>query len=246
MTPTGSSDGAITPPVLPFSQNHIVGKQETPIVEQRSQSGTDKYRYSGIRSDQIRLLLVHKGAFDDPINCSMKPVNMEDIGRLNINYYALSYAWGKRQSSFFQMLDIYIRDIKADDSPNQDEPDARKQAATLSSGTMKLWPNLFDALKGLRSVGEDLWFWIDAISINQNNTDEKTNQLPKMFDIYSNAISVCVWLGKEMTDIDFMMEDDTSRKATVNRRAQACNQCRPYATVCRTPRRVWAMSADNT
>jgi hypothetical protein len=160
---------------------------------------------------------------------------MEDIGRLNINYYALSYAWGKRQSSFFQMLDIYIRDIKADDSPDQDEPDARKQSATMSSGTMTLWPNLFDALNGLRSVGEDLWFWIDAISINQDNADEKTIQLPKMFDIYSNAISVCVWLGKEMTSVDWLIEEDTPRKATVNRRGQACNQCQPYATVCRTP-----------
>ena len=39
--------------------------------------------------------------------------------------------------------------------------------------------------------------WIDSISINQNDTTERNNQVAMMSDIYSTAMSVVVWLGME-------------------------------------------------
>jgi hypothetical protein len=165
MTPTGSSDGAKTPPVLSFSETPIFRKQAMPEFEVGSQLGGDKYRYSMIRSDQIRLLMVHKGSFEVPINCSMKAVTMKEIEELKINYYALSYAWGEKHSSLFQLLDINIHDITAEDSMQSLNPDVPQVLANLPSQSMSLWPNLFDALKRLRSTGEDLWFWIDAVCI---------------------------------------------------------------------------------
>ncbi len=57
-------------------------------------------------------------------------------------------------------------------------------------------PNLHQALKRLRHRDYDRWFWVDAICINQNDNAEKSHQLPRMLDIYRNAIEVCIWLGE--------------------------------------------------
>ncbi|KAH9217334.1 heterokaryon incompatibility, partial [Leptodontidium sp. 2 PMI_412] len=37
--------------------------------------------------------------------------------------------------------------------------------------------------------------WIDAICIDQNNTQERSAQVARMREIYSKAISPLIWLG---------------------------------------------------
>ena len=46
-----------------------------------------------------------------------------------------------------------------------------------------------------RSIFTPNLFWIDAICINQEDKDEKSDQLPMMTDIYRRASRVVVWLG---------------------------------------------------
>lgn len=55
-------------------------------------------------------------------------------------------------------------------------------------------PNLVETLKGLRSHGFKR-FWIDALCINQSDTHERDLQVQHMFEIYSYAQNVCIWLG---------------------------------------------------
>ncbi|KNG80943.1 hypothetical protein ANOM_011029 [Aspergillus nomiae NRRL 13137] len=63
----------------------------------------------------------------------------------------------------------------------------------------KPWPN------GLR-LSAQRPMWIDAISINQEDLAERNTQVALMSNIYSNAISVVVWLGVEDERIHLGLE----------------------------------------
>jgi hypothetical protein len=56
--------------------------------------------------------------------------------------------------------------------------------------------NLYAALSELRQPDHDRLLWIDAICINQYDTDEKGDQVQMMRDIYARASRTIVWLGK--------------------------------------------------
>lgn len=53
--------------------------------------------------------------------------------------------------------------------------------------------------------------WVDAISIDQNNINEKNHQVPMMSQIYGAATSVLIWLGdgdeKSKLALDFIKND---------------------------------------
>jgi hypothetical protein len=142
-------------------------------------------------ADVIRVLIVHPGVSDDPVECSLKirllqrldsrgdakEIKIQGIEDKDLplyEYVALSYAWEGQQPS----KPIKIRHPK-------------------QSVTHLVTANLYEALQGLRSSSEDRCFWADAICMDQNNNEEKSQQLPLMSRIYSEAKNVCVWLGKE-------------------------------------------------
>lgn len=83
-------------------------------------------------------------------------------------YIALSYTWGDQTKT---------NTILVDDQPF----DATE--------------NLENALKHLRDAEKDLYFWVDAICINQRDEDEKEHQLQLMPTIFSQAQETRVWLG---------------------------------------------------
>lgn len=62
--------------------------------------------------------------------------------------------------------------------------------------------SLYSALEALRRKGEDVLVWADALSIDQQNPDEKSQQLSLMSDIYKKAQYVAVWLGPKGDDSD--------------------------------------------
>lgn len=55
--------------------------------------------------------------------------------------------------------------------------------------------NLGKALR--RVLDKSTWYWIDAISIDQNNDEERVHQVQRMRDIYSTAETVTIWLGAD-------------------------------------------------
>jgi hypothetical protein len=106
-------------------------------------------------------------------------------------YQALSYAWGPKTD----FKSILIENVQASsEGVGAAVPDVLSLA--LGQGRLHVRPNLYSALRRLRSESEELWFWIDAICIDQSNLVEKIHQIPRMLDIYCNAWSVCVWLGE--------------------------------------------------
>ena len=56
--------------------------------------------------------------------------------------------------------------------------------------------NLEAALRALRYENAARYLWIDYICIDQGNTKERNEQVPKLNEIYGRATNVCIWLGE--------------------------------------------------
>jgi hypothetical protein len=56
--------------------------------------------------------------------------------------------------------------------------------------------NLFHALRALRLQDRERVLWVDALCIDQENTDEKGHQVGQMRNVYVGT-NVIVWLGAE-------------------------------------------------
>lgn len=89
-----------------------------------------------------------------------------------------------------------------------------KKTILVNNVDFAVTENLLQALDFLRLHHSQKPVWIDAISINQRDIDERTRQLRIMSHIYARANSVLVWLGKtyNSTTIDFDADDVASKK----------------------------------
>lgn len=72
----------------------------------------------------------------------------------------------------------------------------------LDDRRFSIGANLHAALVGLRQRLNGRPIWIDAMCINQTDSDEKTLQVARMGDIYASAEEVFIWLGRRHTDRD--------------------------------------------
>jgi hypothetical protein len=88
-------------------------------------------------------------------------------------YTALSYAWG---------------DVKT------------TEAITLNGRLSFVTENLREALVYLKRNCPDVLLWVDALSINQENPNERGHQVSQMRAIYTDASNVITWLGPGSTD----------------------------------------------
>lgn len=87
-----------------------------------------------------------------------------------MSYKALSYTWGGLENAGFMRLYVDGFDIEVKDS-------------------------LLTALRYIRHESEDLFLWVDALCINQNDDYEKGYQVNQMGLVYETAEEVIVWLG---------------------------------------------------
>jgi hypothetical protein len=96
--------------------------------------------------------------------------NLETVAQSSApDYKALSYNWGELS----QHHEIFV-----------------------NGSSLFVTKNLLAALKQLRHSSKDLVIWIDAICINQDSDNERSDQVRKMRTIYEGASEVLVWLGK--------------------------------------------------
>lgn len=131
------------------------------------------YQHLPLKSDDsIRLLdLLPSFQRGAPVQCRIRQVKVDQARSA---YEALSYVWGDPQGS---------RPILCD---------GRKLLVT---------PNCHDALVQLRHRFRARTLWIDAICIDQSaaqgSTRERNAQVRQMGEIYRQASTVLVWLGRE-------------------------------------------------
>jgi hypothetical protein len=168
--------------------------------DENSGEDTEEYKYTPLPSDKkrIRLLRLYPGVLKSPqVMCEMfeaEFVERETLPRIVVGhdsdaclaepiaYEALSWRWGDEDNSHYTIM------IRREDG---------KMYKKRVSETLGL------ALKYMR-LRNDRILWIDAISIDQKNKEERSYQVSMMALVYTRAEQVCVWLGDD---------DENSRKA---------------------------------
>ncbi|KAJ4394365.1 hypothetical protein N0V93_003582 [Gnomoniopsis smithogilvyi] len=118
------------------------------------------------RNQEIRVIHLAPGSFDDEIRMMLKPVHL--TGTPSPEYEALSYVWGTVICP---------------------------RAAFINNEPFTITSNLDIALRHLRQGSQERVLWVDALCINQRNDDEKSLQVQLMRTIYSIASKVTVWMG---------------------------------------------------
>lgn len=126
---------------------------------------------------QIRLCRVKPKVKGSPLEVDLETHLLEDIkGR----YAALSYAWGEQGST---------SPIAVNGTP-------------LEDASVPLTRNLYTHLYRLRELEYTELLWIDALCINQSDTEEKQHQVALMANIFRNAQEVLVGLDEANTSFD--------------------------------------------
>ena len=113
-----------------------------------------------------------------PIKCTLQEVSLD----ANPRYEAISYSWDGQVSDRI----LHLQD-ETDDTPRQ----------------LLVTENCEDAIRALQRDlcrNTPLHIWIDAISINQANVQERNSQVSMMGDIYKHAFTVRIWLGHATHD----------------------------------------------
>ncbi|KAI1073774.1 heterokaryon incompatibility protein-domain-containing protein [Whalleya microplaca] len=118
--------------------------------------------YEEIESTHIRLVKLRKADHAGLIECHLSTMRLDSAPR----YVALSYVWGDAQ---------------------------KKTSIRLNGNPFDVTENLPQALLDLLGLGDmtdKLYIWIDAICINQANDVERSQQVPRMTQIFGSAYRV--------------------------------------------------------
>lgn len=153
------------------------------------------YQYAPIHLEgrTTRLLRLRKGTGPN-IECELFEAWLDRQDL--VEYEALSYCWGGMELEELVMIDRKV---------------------------LQIIRNLYWALRNLRSASIDRILWVDALCINQANTDERRHQVEQMGRVYSQAAQVLIWLGTATDDIKVLfqslkkMEQELSKIPSQNR-----------------------------
>jgi hypothetical protein len=178
-----------------------------------------KFKYEELlREDQVRIIELLPGARSDMIQCNLIVEHREDTKN---TYDAISYAWGNPNDTI--------------------EIICCKQILSITR-------SLADALRQTRSRNPETScrLWADAISINQQSSEEKNNQVKQMGRVYQFATQVLAWLG---TDDHGIAQDCFSllknwnvfldEKLRVHKHPQNIPPFEPPHLICDDPKRGW-------
>jgi Heterokaryon incompatibility protein (HET) len=131
-----------------------------------------EYGYTRLEKGQIRLVMLLPALnTEGEIIARVQPVSLEDKPK----YDALCYTWG---------------DMTRRDGPNM----------FIAGAPFSVINNLAKILRDLRKRHEDATqrIWVDSLSINMQDLDERSEQIRMMGNIYRGAQNVVVILGSYM------------------------------------------------
>lgn len=143
---------------------------------------------------EIRLVELQHSEATGPPTCILRSC---PVNGPRPRYTALSYAWGKY---------------------------TRYDDINLNGKPFPVSRNLWHFLEQMRRDGIFGLCWIDAISTDQANVEERNHQVQMMREIYSGAELVIAWLGEEDTTalsnvaMDFLVKRDLRPSGVYNPR----------------------------
>jgi Heterokaryon incompatibility protein (HET) len=151
---------------------------------------------------RIRLLKVRpaKEGLNSPMELDLAVFEVETAPP----YFALSYTWDAPWDGLASEWDdpnhgcmITVNDLRWGVRMN------------LAHALYRLRFSLLPMLTGLGEVDkntDNVWLWIDAICINQDDPNDKAEFIGRMRDIYHRAQATLVWLGPTHEYTDFLLE----------------------------------------
>ncbi|KAN0099376.1 Heterokaryon incompatibility protein (HET) domain containing protein, partial [Hyaloscypha variabilis] len=141
------------------------------------ESSLKPYTHKHLESqDTIRILCLYPAqSHSDPLEFDLehraRSELLTDCSETALHYDAVSYVWG---------TPVFPHSMYS-----------RQQATYL-----KITPSVNSFLHQFRKKAGARLLWVDAICLDQKNDDEKSEQVPLMGEIYSQARKVRIWLGE--------------------------------------------------
>ncbi|KAL2817983.1 heterokaryon incompatibility protein-domain-containing protein [Aspergillus cavernicola] len=139
-----------------------------------------RYHYPSLRNPKgIRVLKILDQNLGDVPCCSLTEVELDRQS----SYIALSYSWGSPGKEATE------RGVTAE----------RCNQIFCENCIIPVTQNPSDFLRDVRRFHRHLleeFIWIDAVCIDQDNLSERAGQVKMMGDIYMQAKSVVIWLGR--------------------------------------------------
>lgn len=182
---------------------HVVHHQD-PVLLTKVITGQMAYHnyhryaqfYNWINAGRMatRVVDINPGAFDDKLDICLRVIDLLE----GPAYEALSWTWKET---------AYERAAVA--GWNKETDEAYRDMSQLLHGVyltdekgveayLQVSCGLRDALKRLRDPHRTVSFWIDQLSINQGDLDERALQVSRMPLCYERAKRVVVWTGDEV------------------------------------------------
>ncbi|KAN0102650.1 Heterokaryon incompatibility protein (HET) domain containing protein [Hyaloscypha variabilis] len=153
--------------------------------------------YSALGPTEVRLLSLHSGREDEPIQCSLRHAEL----RINQSLVRENLALHKLESTLSKIK----KRLKPSRQPKFEAlsycwgPAESYKSIEINGHLVPVRRNLWWTLQHLRHgvYGMRRTLWIDALCINQNDVNERSAQVSIMGSIYSTASRVLVWIGEE-------------------------------------------------
>jgi hypothetical protein len=154
--------------------------------------------YQPLQGSEIRLLKFLPSPPDGLVCCTMVHVSLDQ----KPDFCALSYVWGDPKDPIPMVINGRVFDIT--------------QRLFLALRCLQKAPINPEICGGepAAAAKPDIYWWIDAICINQNDLAEKASQVPRMRHIYGSATRVAICFGDVLDD----MVPDMGRLFAVARR----------------------------
>lgn len=146
-------------------------------------------------------MYLHPGTGDDELSCSLGKESFdvwykrEYHNIMPLDYTAVSYVWGNLDRSH-RMKCNETETIPVKLVPELELKIPARFCPARFKESIKITDNLRTLLFHLREPEGYPAFWIDAISINQDDVNERNYQVQLMTEIYHRASHVIVWLGE--------------------------------------------------
>lgn len=144
----------------------------------RTQCGSFRYAPLNQATEEIRILQIHFNKGKDDLQFVLSHKSLDKLPR----YIALSYVWGSLELT---------------------------EKITIDGKSLFITSNLATALRSttiLDSTADATSLWIDAICINQEDPNERSQQVLRMRQIYSQAQQTLIWLGPESNDSNYALD----------------------------------------